>query len=717
MFTNIVEFIQNSVTAIVTLTVGALGIGGNNVLDTQTANISDAVSSSVEEVVEVPESDSNLVNRYGPETEYFERVDIKPAVFSRPTSSSDDLEVSPIDINDEGESEVLVSDNQETSLINRLADLIEPREEETEIDNSLLLNANFDSFDSNLQIIKITEDDDYFYSVYKFKSFAIEGNSWEEVEREKKISVDKVILGDGNLENFLLEELGEVVNNEISFLKETQEIQKQKLLNPEGEDDTGAIVYNELSGKVLDLDSFQSSNEDTLPEASETEEEGTVVVDNTTDSGQVDNEAPIIIIQGNNPALIQIGSGYSDLGAKVTDNISNNLGIVVGGMVVDTNTKGSYSVIYTATDEAGNVATATREVIVYDYGAAPVIEEEEEEIVPEVVPEVVVEEEVIEEEETPAPAEVVVEEEEEEIVPEVVPEVVVEEEVIEEEETPAPAEVVVEEEEEEIVPEVVPEVVVEEEVVEEEEIPAPAEVVVEEEEEEIVPEVVPEVVVEDTKVDKKKGKKGNKVIEIVSETVEAISDGVEAVAEELSAMIKAVNLLEMLGNIRSALQASVSTASEGTSNSLNYIGYFFKGVIDGAVDIIQSGFSIISKSPQGGNVANISSHNNIGITENTNFFFDEHKLEEQTAYKKESFIGFVFKKVIAVPGKLVGGVTATVKDYGKVIGSDLEVAGNQINQKMDQVDLNPKGIIQTISDGITGIASGTLNFFKNHQPF
>jgi len=91
----------------------------------------------------------------------------------------------------------------------------------------------------------------------------------------------------------------------------------------------------------------------------------------TTPTG--DTEAPVITIQGNNPANISIGAVYSDLGATVTDNVNDNLGITtyLDGILtpqISLNTASSttYTIEYVATDQAGNTATSTRTVIVGD---------------------------------------------------------------------------------------------------------------------------------------------------------------------------------------------------------------------------------------------------------------------------------------------------------------------------------------------------------------
>ena len=90
-----------------------------------------------------------------------------------------------------------------------------------------------------------------------------------------------------------------------------------------------------------------------------------------------DTEPPVITINGNNPAQIEVGQSYGDLGATVTDNINDNLGIKIsvdgvdppagGGEVqIDTSLAGEHTIIYSATDQAGNTGTATRIVKVIE---------------------------------------------------------------------------------------------------------------------------------------------------------------------------------------------------------------------------------------------------------------------------------------------------------------------------------------------------------------
>lgn len=79
--------------------------------------------------------------------------------------------------------------------------------------------------------------------------------------------------------------------------------------------------------------------------------------------GTIDTTPPIITILGNNPASVLVGGEYIDAGATATDNVDGNLtaaDIVITGLPISTAVVGAFTATYTATDAAGNIATATR---------------------------------------------------------------------------------------------------------------------------------------------------------------------------------------------------------------------------------------------------------------------------------------------------------------------------------------------------------------------
>ena len=83
-----------------------------------------------------------------------------------------------------------------------------------------------------------------------------------------------------------------------------------------------------------------------------------------------DTTPPTVTILGDNPATVEVGSTFNDPGATVYDQDGTSTYTTTG--TVDTNLVGTYTLTYTAVDNSGNQATATRTVSVVDT-TAPVI--------------------------------------------------------------------------------------------------------------------------------------------------------------------------------------------------------------------------------------------------------------------------------------------------------------------------------------------------------
>ena len=83
-----------------------------------------------------------------------------------------------------------------------------------------------------------------------------------------------------------------------------------------------------------------------------------------------DQTAPVITLTGPSTVNHEQGTVYPDQGATATDGVDGSVTVVTSGSVGTD--AGSYTLTYTATDSAGNIATTTRTVIVADT-TAPVI--------------------------------------------------------------------------------------------------------------------------------------------------------------------------------------------------------------------------------------------------------------------------------------------------------------------------------------------------------
>ena len=76
-----------------------------------------------------------------------------------------------------------------------------------------------------------------------------------------------------------------------------------------------------------------------------------------------DTTEPVITLNGLAQMSLNVGDTFSDPGATATDNVDGTVAATPSGSV-DTSAAGQYTITYTATDKAGNIATQTRTVIV-----------------------------------------------------------------------------------------------------------------------------------------------------------------------------------------------------------------------------------------------------------------------------------------------------------------------------------------------------------------
>jgi len=90
----------------------------------------------------------------------------------------------------------------------------------------------------------------------------------------------------------------------------------------------------------------------------------------TPDPVLADTTAPVITLIGSSTINHEQGTTYTDAGATATDDVDGSITVSTSG-IVETSA-GTYTLTYTATDSAGNAATANRIVIVADT-TAPVI--------------------------------------------------------------------------------------------------------------------------------------------------------------------------------------------------------------------------------------------------------------------------------------------------------------------------------------------------------
>lgn len=98
--------------------------------------------------------------------------------------------------------------------------------------------------------------------------------------------------------------------------------------------------------------------------------EGPNSVSTTRTVNVSDNEAPVITLDGPNPMTVSAGQTFVDPGASANDACEGARPVNSSG-TVDSNTPGTYTITYTASDSQNHTATATRSVIVESGGTAP----------------------------------------------------------------------------------------------------------------------------------------------------------------------------------------------------------------------------------------------------------------------------------------------------------------------------------------------------------
>jgi hypothetical protein len=116
------------------------------------------------------------------------------------------------------------------------------------VDNSLLLATDLEDFDLGMKITNVMEDAENYYIDYQFNTLGIQDNVWQEIFNQSQLVVSIEALEGGDLGLYIMEELGEVIDYQLAYLKEVQENEEEK-----GETlIVETTIYTGLIGLVLD---------------------------------------------------------------------------------------------------------------------------------------------------------------------------------------------------------------------------------------------------------------------------------------------------------------------------------------------------------------------------------------------------------------------------------------------------------------------------------
>lgn len=242
------------------------------------------------------------------------------------------------------------------------------------VDNSYIVGKDLDHFTPVIQIISVTEDAENYYVAYEIETIDVADGAWRDIVKPRTMTVARGILGEyRDLGLYVTEQLKQVVDREIAYLKEVQEIERRTL--------TQKVVATEYSGLV---GQFLDSSTEALPgyvpvvmpppiPVEETPSE----VANNEPPPQSGSAAPTIQLLGGSPITLAIGDGYIDLGVVATDDADQEppqIRVTVNGeevqsVNIDTSIAETWVITYTATDSDGNSSEMVRTVIVRDPDA------------------------------------------------------------------------------------------------------------------------------------------------------------------------------------------------------------------------------------------------------------------------------------------------------------------------------------------------------------
>ncbi len=117
------------------------------------------------------------------------------------------------------------------------------------IDNSAILAVDLENFDLAMTINGIFEDENNYYVDYSFKTIGVIDDIWQEMTRDSRMTIAKAAVGDRDLGLYIAEELAEITDYELAYLKQVQTSEKKK-----GQTQiVQTTEYTGLVGLVLDI--------------------------------------------------------------------------------------------------------------------------------------------------------------------------------------------------------------------------------------------------------------------------------------------------------------------------------------------------------------------------------------------------------------------------------------------------------------------------------
>ncbi len=89
-------------------------------------------------------------------------------------------------------------------------------------DTAKLRLKDLGTFDLDVRIDSLTEDTEGYFVAYSYTTLEVAGGEWQEVRKNGKMDIPKALLGKRDLKTYLVEQIGQVIDRELAYLKEAQ---------------------------------------------------------------------------------------------------------------------------------------------------------------------------------------------------------------------------------------------------------------------------------------------------------------------------------------------------------------------------------------------------------------------------------------------------------------------------------------------------------------
>lgn len=281
------------------------------------------------------------------------------------------------------------------------------------IDNSYLLAVDLSQFSFDLKIKSIAEDADTYYVTYSYNAIEVTDYVWKVLVKEDLLKVGKKTLDGKDLGVYVARQLGEIAESRIAFLRDAQASERKagltakivtteysgligKMLNPSEKEFPGYIpvvkeatsteslgeelaaylrngtpyARADLSAAIAGTATDSGGDSDNPRGVSEEERIAEEVNQVLAQSTAGESLPPIIVLRGENPLRVLVGTKFTDPGADVFDDKDGRFDAVVTDGEVDATKVGQYVLIYGATDSTGNNGSpVTRFIEVYEHNS------------------------------------------------------------------------------------------------------------------------------------------------------------------------------------------------------------------------------------------------------------------------------------------------------------------------------------------------------------